>query len=269
MQPAIKMALRAARQSSDLLKDQHARLEPASQKPEVLIRSVRAIEDSVYERGTESLQRTYRDHWIAPAGSVEANDHTQSWHILPLLGEQNFARGLPEFATAVLQKINDRPENLVVLCPLTGEEYAFSRGYGAVLNSRRIRARITQQLDQTVLSCNLFAYGSGSADPHLSQELTSVLVREGAGLRHSGCPVLEMARTAAGLLDAVVMTAAERQEQVMATLISQESGALSGDLRGNPISRSSRDLLIANSTLFREIMRQFQPYRQRLAGVAG
>jgi len=261
------MALRAARQSSDLLKDQHARLEPASQNVEALIRSVRAIEDSVYERAVEALQRAYRDHWIAPAGSVESNGYAQTWHIVPILGEQNFARGLPEFATAVLQKINDRAENLVLLCPLTGEEYAFSRGYGAVLNSRRIRVRGTQQLDQTVLSCNLFAQNASKEDPNLWLDHAGALVRDGADLRYSGCPALDMARTAAGFLDGVVMAGGERHEQVMATLVSQESGALSGDLRGNPLSSKSRELLIANSHLFREIMKQFQPYRQRLAGV--
>lgn len=261
------MALRAARQSSDLLKDQHARLEPTSQKAEALVRSVRAIEDTIHERSAESLRRAYRDHWIAPVGSVEANDYAQTWHIIPLLGEQNFARGLPEFATAVLQKINDRPENLVVLCPLTGEEYAFSRGYGAVLNSRRIRFRGAQQLDQTVLSCNLFARHQSKEDPNLWLDLAGVLVREGAGLRYSGSPVLDMARAAAGLLDGVVMASGERHEQVMGTLISQESGALSGDLRGNPLGRTSRELLMANATLFREIMKQFQPYRQRLSKV--
>lgn len=267
MQPAIKMALRAARQNSDFLKDQHARLEPASQKAEALLRSVQAIEQTVYERSVDSLQRAYRDHWIAPAGSVESNDYVQTWHVFPLLGEQNFARGLPEFATALLQKINDRPENLVVLCPLTGEEYAFSRGYGAVLNSRRIRVRNSDHLDQTMLSCNLFTHSDQNSDSNLWLDLTGVLVREGAELRHTGCPVLDMARVAAGFLDGVALTTRERHEQVMATLISQESGALSGDLKGNPLSRKSQELLIANSPIFREILRQFKPYRQRLAGL--
>lgn len=264
MQPAIKMALRAARQSSDFLKDQYARLEPASQKADALVRSLRAIENTVYERSVESLQRAYRDHWIAPAGSIESGDYVQTWHIFPILGEQNFARGLPDFATAILQKINDRPENLVVLCPLTGEEYAFSRGYGAVLNSRRIRVRNSDHLNQTLLSCNLFSRSHG-ADSNLWLDLTGTLVREGAGLRHTGCAVLDMARVAGGFLDGIAMVSDERHEQVMATLISQESGALSGDLRGNPLSRKSRELLIANSPIFREILKQLQPYRQRLA----
>lgn len=264
MQPAIKMALRAARQNSDFLKDQQARLEPANQTADVLVRSVQGIEKTIHERSVESLQRAYRDHWIAPAGSIESNGYVQTWHIFPLLGEQNFARGLPEFATAILQKINDRPENLVVLCPLTGEEYAFSRGYGAVLNSRRIRVRNSDHLDQTLLSCNLFTQAQQDADSNLWLDLTGTLVREGAGLRHTGCAVLDMARVAGGFLDGVALATEERHEHVMATLISQESGALSGDLRGNPLSRKSRELLIANSPIFREILKQFQPYRQRL-----
>ena len=266
MQPAIKMALRAARQNSDFLKDQQARLDADSKAPEAVVRTVHAIEHRVHERTEELLRRSYKDHWIAPAGDVEAGDWAQSWHVFPILGERNFARGLPEFATALLQKINDRPENLVVLCPLTGEEYAFSRGYGAVLNSQRIRARSTQQLPQTLISCNLFNRRIGGEDSGLWLDVAGSLVREGADLHYNGCSVLDMARVAGGYLDAAVLATDLRHEQVMASLISQEAGAVGGDLRGNPLGRKASELVIANNLLFREILQQAQPYRQRMTG---
>lgn len=265
MQPAITMALRAARQNSDFLKDQQPRLDADSKSPDAVVRTVQAIEHRIQERTEELLRRSYKDHWIAPMGDVEAGDWAQSWHVFPILGERNFARGLPEFATALLQKVNDRPENLVILCPLTGEEYAFSRGYGAVLNSHRIRARATQQLNRTLVSCNLFNRRSND-DSGLWLDVTGAFVREGADLHYNGCSVLDMARVAGGYLDAAILGTDQRHEQVMASLISQEAGAVGGDLRGNPLGRKSRELVIANNLLFREILQQVQPYRQRMAG---
>ncbi|XOZ34357.1 inositol monophosphatase family protein [Halomonadaceae bacterium KBTZ08] len=264
MQPAIKMALRAARQNSDFLKDQQARLDADSKAPEAVVRTVHAIEHRVHERTDDLLKRSYKDHWIAPAGEVEAGEWSQSWHVFPILGERNFARGLPEFATALLQKINDRPENLVVLCPLTGEEYAFSRGYGAVLNSQRIRARSSQHLTDTLISCNLFNRGSKGEDSGVWMDVAGSLVSEGADLQYNGCSVLDIARVAGGYLDATVLATDQRHEQVMASLISQEAGAVGGDLKGNPLGRKAGELVVANNMLFREILQQSKAYRQRM-----
>ncbi len=264
MQPAIKMALRTARQSSDFLKDQFARLDPANQKADSLLKTLDAIDDTLLERSIEQLKRAYPDHFMAPAGEVDAGDAERSWHVFPLLGRQNFSRGLPEFVTALLQKRNNRAENLVLSNPMTGEEYAFSRGYGAVLNSRRIRVRKANHLDQTLLCCNLANQAREGEDGELRLDMAGALMRSGASLRYSGCPALDMARVAAGNLDGAVLSPLEPAEQVMGTLISQESGALSGDARGNPLTSKSRELVIANNAVFREILKALKPYHARL-----
>ncbi len=264
MQPAIKMALRTARQNSDFLKDQFARLDPVNQKADSLLKTLNAIDDTIFERSVEQLKRAYPDHFMAPAGNVDADDAERSWHVFPLMGRQNFSRGLPEFVTGLLQKRNNRAENLVLSNPMTGEEYAFSRGYGAVLNSRRIRVRNANHLDQTLLCCNLANQAREGEDGELRLDMAGALMRSGASLRYSGCPALDMARVAAGNLDAAVLAPLEPEEQVMGTLISQESGALSGDARGNPLTSNSRELIIANSPIFREILKALKPFHARL-----
>jgi len=265
MQPAIKMALRIARQSSDYLSDQHTRLEPATQQAENVLRMLKTIESSVYDNCTEQLLKSYKDHWIAAPGDVDAGEHEKSWHIFPILGVQNFSRGLPEFMTALLQKRNNRPENLVIISPLTGEEYSASRGYGAALNSRRIRTGNAEHLNQTLISCNLAGESASSDDRLLWPEISSALAETEASLRFSGCPILDIARVAAGKLDGAILSPINPIEVVLGGLLGQESGALTGDLMGNPLSERSRGIIIANNRVFRESLKILQPFRSRIA----
>ncbi|MDX1590215.1 MAG: inositol monophosphatase family protein [Oleiphilaceae bacterium] len=265
MQPAIKMALRIARQSSDFLRNQHEKLEPATQQAESVLRMLETIEQSVYENSCEQLSKAYKDHYLAPAGDIHAEGHEKSWHVFPLLGVQNFSRGLPEFVTALLQKRNNRPEHLVLISPLTGEEYSASRGYGAALNSRRIRTANADHLNQTLISCNLAAHSGRDQDPLLWPEISGALADTESSLRFSGCPVLDLARVAGGKLDAAALSPVSDTELVLGGLLGQEAGALSGDLLGNPITERSHSILMANNRIFRECLKTLQPFRARLS----
>ena len=268
MQPAIKMALRTARQSGDFLKDRFERLEPATTKPDQTLKMLHTIEETLHEHTVEALQRAYPEHHILPPGESDAGDAAQSWHVFPLLGQQNFARGLPDFTTALLQKRDNRAENLVLIAPMTGEEYAASRGYGATLNSRRMRGRQAQHLDQTLLSSSLQTQANNGGDDSIWQDMAGELIRAGAALRYSGCPSLDLARAAAGNLDGAIIAPSDATDILIGSLLAQEAGLLSGDARGNPLSQRSREIVIANSAIFREIMKRFSPYRQRLGSNA-
>lgn len=74
-----------------------------------------------------------------PLNEASAGTSEKSWHIFPVLGRENFLRGIPDFVLALSQKRNNRTENLPIVNPITGEEYSASRGHGAALNSRRVR----------------------------------------------------------------------------------------------------------------------------------
>ena len=139
MQPAIKMALRVARQGSDYLKAHFERQEPNGKDESERHRQLERVEQSIYDNFTEQLEKAYKDHVIAPLGESDAGNNEKSWHIFPVLGRDNFVRGIPEFVLALAQKKNNRTENLLLVNPITGEEYSASRGHGAVLNSRRVR----------------------------------------------------------------------------------------------------------------------------------
>ncbi len=264
MQPAIKMALRVARQGSDYLKAHFERQEPAGRDDDERRRQLDRVEQSIYDNFAEQLEKAYKDHSIAPLNEANAGTSEKSWHVFPVLGRENFLRGIPEFALALAQKKNNRTENLLVINPVTGEEYSASRGHGAALNSRRVRASEIKQANQAAVATNLLDQARKSEDAQLWGELASVLARDSAMFRTSGCVVLDIARVSAGHLDAAVIFRPETVDLDLGVTLAMESGALTGDFSGNPSTGNARQLVVANPKLFREVLKSLHPFRGRL-----
>lgn len=264
MQPAIKMALRVARQGSDFLKAHFERQELADKDLADLQSQLDRVEQSIYESFAEQLQKSYKDHVIAPLGESDAKGEARSWHIFPVLGRDNFLRGIPEFALALLQKKDNRAENLLLVNPVSGEEYAASRGHGASLNSRRVRIGALRHPDQAAVVTNLLDQARGSDEPLLWGELASTLAQQTGAVRTSSCMALDIARVAAGHLDAAVIFRPQTADLTIALIIANESGALTGDFSGNPSSDQARQLVVANPKLFKEVLKILHPFRGRL-----
>jgi len=264
MQPAIKMALRVARQGSDYLKAHFERQEPSGKDDSDRRNQLERVETSIYGNFTEQLEKAYKDHTIAPMGESDAAGSDKSWHIFPLLGRENFLRGIPDFALALVQKKNNRAENLLLVNPITGEEYSASRGHGAALNSRRVRASDIKQAQQAAITSNLLDQARSGDDPLLWGEMASVIARESGMFRSSGCVALDIARVSAGHLDAAIIFRPEAADLDIGVTLAMESGALTGDFSGNPSAGQARQLVVANPKLFREVLKLLHPFRGRL-----
>ncbi|HLT14428.1 MAG TPA: inositol monophosphatase family protein [Marinobacter sp.] len=264
MEPAIKMALRVARQGSDYLKAHFERQEPNGKDESERYRQLERVEQSIYDNFAEQLDKAYKDHTIAPMGEADANGSERSWHIFPVLGRDNFVRGIPEFALALSQKKNNRTENLLLVNPVTGEEYSASRGHGAALNSRRVRASEVKLPAKSALATNLLDQSRQGDDPMIWGEMAATLARETGMFRTSGCVVLDIARVSAGLLDAAIIFRPEAVDLDLGVTLAMESGALTGDFSGNPSIGNARQLIVANPKLFREILKVLHPFRGRL-----
>lgn len=265
MQPAIKMALRIARHSSDFLKNQFERHELLAPMSEAATKQLASLEKSIYANCAEQLQRAYKDHYLAPAGDADALDHAQSWHIFPLLGADNFIRSLPDFALALMQKQRNRVEHVVLINPITQEEFTASRGYGAAVNSRRMRVSAARSLEEAFCALDI---STGMLkrlkDPTAWGELNIDLRQQCLATRQSGCPSLDIARVASGQLDVLVHAGLTPFEMALGNLLANESGALSGDFVGGPASENGNQLIIANSKLFKDASRLLHRFRGRL-----
>jgi myo-inositol-1(or 4)-monophosphatase len=264
MQPAIKMALRVARQGSDYLKTHFERQEPNGDS-EDRAQQLDRVEQSIYDNFSEQLEKAYKDHSIAELNQADAGGSDKSWHIFPVLGRQNFLRGIPDFALALIQKKNNRTESLLLINPVTGEEYSASRGHGAALNSRRVRTSETKHADRAAIVSNLLDQTrNGGEDALMWGEMASLLAKDSSMFRTAGCVALDIARVASGHLDAAVIFRPEPADLAIGVTLAMESGALTGDFVGNPFTDKAKQLVVANPKLFREVLKTLHPFRGRL-----
>lgn len=264
MQPATKMALRIARQSSDFLKNQFERRESAGKDRESVQQQMDQVKQAVYDNCLDQLQKAYREHYFAPAGDADGQEHAKSWHIFPLVGESNYLRGIPDFGIALLEKQRNRGENLALIFPVLDEEFTASKGYGASANGRRMRVAEQRQLSQCVVSSNILEMARKDRHNPVYGEISTVLAEASLGLRWSGCPTLEMARVAAGQLDAAAITPEGPGCMAVGLMLLNEAGALSSDFAGNPSTEQSRQLITANNRLFKEALKALHPFRARI-----
>lgn len=263
MQPAIKMALRVARQGSDYLKAHFERQEPNGDSDD-RANQLERVEQSIYDNFSEQLEKAYKDHAIAELNQADAGTNEKSWHIFPVLGRQNFLRGIPDFALALIQKKNNRTESLLLINPVTGEEYSASRGYGAALNSRRVRTSAVRHADKAAIVSNLLDQTRRGEDPLMWGEMASLLAKDSSLYRTAGCVALDIARVASGHLDAAVIFRPEPADLAIGVTLAMESGALTGDFAGNPFTDKAKHLVVANPKLFREVLKTLHPFRGRL-----
>lgn len=265
MQPATKMALRIARQSSDFLKSQFGRRESGGADAESVLQQTEQVKQAVYDNCLEQLQKSYREHYFAPMGDSDARDHAKSWHVFPLLGESNYLRGIPDFGIALLEKQRNRGENLALIFPILDEEFTASKGYGAAVNGRRMRVAEQRQLSKSIISSNILEMARKDRHNPVYGEISTTLAEASLGLRWSGCPTLEMARVAAGQVDAAAIAPEGAACMAIGLMLLNEAGALSSDFSGNPSTEQSRQLITANNRLFKEALKALHPYRERIA----
>lgn len=265
MQPAIKIASRVAKQASDTLRGALERSDLNRQDLVATETQLRSLEHALYLQCKDNLKRAYKDHFIAPMGDGDGNEHDASWHIFPLLNTENYLRALPACGIAVVQKKRNRVENVALCNPLTGEEFLASRGYGCSLNGRRIRTSECRSLEQAVVATDM---PNGVKTPEASQawaELSLEFGNQGASFRVSGSAVMDIAALAAGKVDGVVLRSPTSADIVIGQLICQESGILMGDFVGNPSTDQSRQFVAANPRLFKILLQTTRPFSERLA----
>ena len=96
----------------------------------------RAAEDRVLA----VIREAYPDHAVHAEESGTTGDHRYEWVVDPLDGTNNFAAGVPSFATAVCVRHDGRTEVAAVYEPLPDDLYLARRDTGATVNGNPLAA---------------------------------------------------------------------------------------------------------------------------------
>ncbi|MBT8149457.1 MAG: inositol monophosphatase, partial [Gammaproteobacteria bacterium] len=197
MEPAINIALRAARKAGDIIVRASERMDlvkvEEKEKNDFVSNVDRAAEAEIIAQ----LRKAWPGDNIMceESGMLEGSDGEAgaTWYIDPLDGTTNFLRGIPHYAVSIGCVKNGRLEHAVVYDPVRQEEFTASRGRGAALNGRRIRVSECKQFDGALLGTGIPYRASQQPFIHGYMQCVEHFANNNSGIRRAGSAALDLA----------------------------------------------------------------------------
>ncbi len=258
MHPIVNVAVRAARRAGDIILRYHTRV--ADLEVSRKGRGDFATEvDRAAERAIVSTVREfYPDHGFlgeeggARPGKDEGTDKDEvTWIVDPLDGTANYLREIPHYAVSIGVRRNRRLEHAVIYDPRRNELFTATRGWGAQLDSRRIRVSRHDTLAEAVLGLSVPQSLDGRSGGPLSHR--------GVIRRRTGSAALDLAYVAAGRFDGFWGVGLHKWDLAAGVLLVREAGGLMSAPDGGEDFMERGEIVATNRRLFRETLRCIQP----------
>jgi len=225
-------AVRACRDGGSYLRDAFRADERGG---EFTAHDVKAEADRESERRMlDAVLGAFPDHHVyAEESGDHPGDGPYRWILDPLDGTNNFAAGMPSFATAAAVLAGDDPVLAVTYVPVTDDLYVARRGEGVRYNGERVRARSDRSVEQSTVG---FVIGH---DVKLDEDLlaASQAIQDRLDSRckrvvESWSPCVHWGLLTRGLVDGMVTFHPDKEEQRAGELFAEESGVASASRSG-------------------------------------
>jgi myo-inositol-1(or 4)-monophosphatase len=261
VQPAVNIALRAARRAGQIIVQALDRLDRVHVDEKSAADLVTSIDRRAEREIAEILADAYPRHGIIAeeGGTLRASESGASWLVDPLDGTTNFVHGIPHFAVSIALVEGHRVTHGVVFDPIRNEVFAASRGYGAQLNDRRIRVSTCEELANAVIGTGI-PYGDKVVDLAAHGAIVADLAPRCRGVRRFGSAALDLCYVAAARYDGYFEMRLKPWDMAAGALIVEEAGGLISDLRGHPDCLAAGEVLCGNRRIYRELLRCVQPH---------
>lgn len=268
MEPAVNIALRAARKAGDMIARAADRMDLVKVEEKEKFDFVSNVDRESEAELLEQLRKAWPDDnfHVEEAGFIAgaSGDSDTTWYIDPLDGTTNFIRGIPHFAISIGCVKKGVLQHAVVYDPIRREEFTASRGCGASLNGRRIRVSEQHYFAGALLGTGI-PYRA-SQQPFISGYMNCVehFASNSAGIRRAGSAALDLAYVAAGRLDAFWEYGLREWDLAAGMLLVQEAGGLVSDFQGGSRVLETGNVVCGNPKLFKRLLKVVN---ENLAGV--
>ncbi|MGM0718642.1 MAG: inositol monophosphatase family protein [Halobacteriota archaeon] len=192
-------------------------------------RDVKAVADREAQQRVRSvIESHYPDHaFDGEESDSTTTDHDYRWVVDPLDGTNNFASGLPKFASAAAACRDGEPVAAAIYEPLVDELYLAERGGGTTLNGDPLRATDGSSLPLAHGTVTLVIGLDAATDPTQADRIAALE----AALRDcckrvvtTWAPCVDWGLLARGSIEGLVAFRPGVYEQAPGSLVATESG---------------------------------------------
>lgn len=213
----------------------------------------------------EIIRANYPHHAILAeeSGELPATDKDDGnryrWIIDPLDGTTNFLHGVPYYCVSIALEVDGKLQDAVIYNPVSEELFTASRGQGAFVNDRRMRASLNNKLAHTLIGTG-FPYHSNRVHMDDYLKMFKAIMAKTSGVRRPGSAALDLAFVAAGRFDGFWEMGLKPWDIAAGALLIQEAGGMITDLAGRDSFLESGNVLAGGMNIHRELEMLIQSY---------
>jgi len=254
MHPMLNTAVKAARKAGSIISRASSDIERLTIRRKRHNDFVSEVDHAAEEAIIAILREAYPAHgFIAEESGRDRSKSEHVWVIDPLDGTTNFLHGFPQYCVSIGMLHKGIPTHAVIFDPTRNELFTASRGAGAYLNERRIRASRTERLENALIGTGFPFRDVEQLDEYLRMFRT--MTQSCAGLRRPGAAALDLAYVAAGRLDGFWEIGLAPWDIAAGALLVREAGGLIGDLEGEDKFLESGRVVAANPKVFSALLK--------------
>jgi myo-inositol-1(or 4)-monophosphatase len=259
-QSTVKLVIDIARRAGDILRTGFAG------RRDYTLKSTETDLVTEFDTKAESLiigelRKAFPDHRIhAEESGRSDHDGPFTWYIDPLDGTNNFAQGLPHFATSIALYELDQPLLGVINDPMRRECFWATPENGAWVQideaePQRLAVTTSDTLITSILVTG-FPYDKHLSDDNNLAEFSAML-RKVRGMRRFGSAALDLAYVAAGRFDGYWEGKLNPWDVAAGILMITEAGGKVTGLRGDAfdLHRKPVDILTSNGRIHTDMQR--------------
>ena len=249
MHPMLNTAVKAARKAGTIISRASFDVDKLTIRRKRQNDFVSEVDEAAEEAIISVLRDAYPDHGILAEESGRTDTKSDYvWVIDPLDGTTNFLHGFPQYCVSIGLLHKGKPTQAVVYDTNRNELFTASKGVGAYLNDRRIRASRADKLEDALVGTGFPFREVGHLDDYL--RMFKNVTKGTSGIRRPGAAALDLAWVACGRIDAFWEIGLSPWDMAAGALLVREAGGLIGDLDGNEGFMDSGRVVATNSKLF-------------------
>jgi myo-inositol-1(or 4)-monophosphatase len=261
MHPMLNTAVKAARRAGAIINRASLDLDQLTVRSKQDRDYVSEVDQMAERAIIEILRDAYPNHGILAeeSGSTDArNGEDYVWIVDPLDGTTNFLHGVPQYAVSIALKHKGQITQAVVFDPTRNELFTASRGRGAALNDRRIRASQRSRMSECLIGTGFPFRDFSFSEAYLN--MFRDMMKATSGLRRPGSAALDLAWVACGRYDGFWEMRLSPWDIAAGSLIAQEAGALVGNFLGNEGFLESGNIVAGNPKVFAQMLQILAPH---------
>ncbi len=251
MHPMLNTAVKAARKAGSIITRASSDLDRLTVRRKAHNDFVSEVDHAAEEAIIRTLREAYPSHaFLGEESGIspKASESEHLWIIDPLDGTTNFLHGFPQYCVSIALKHKGVLQQAVIYDPNRNELFTATRGAGAFLNDRRIRASATDKLGDALIGTGFPFREFAHFEEYM--RMFSEVTRRVAGVRRPGSAALDLAWVAAGRTDGFWEMGLSPWDMAAGALLVREAGGMVADFEGGETFLESGRIVAANAKIF-------------------